>query len=398
MAGNDGVSLEAERWKKILTRMGHKVVFIAGELDGSGIVIPEMHFTYPEAYWVHEEIVDNHVAYKKVEREVYSLAGKIEGSLRVELNRIKPDVLVVANVFSLPIHFPLAVALERVITDLKIPTVARHHDFWWERKRYLKSSCFAFFKKFFPPTNPLIKHVTINSLTATELKKRCGIESVVIGDCFDFNNEKVYSNGFSARWRNDFGITKKDIVFLQATRIVPRKQIELSLELVSRLNNRRIVLVLAGRDGDESGNYIKKLEELAKQKGVRVKFIGCRVGAKREIIDGVQTYTLWDCFHNCDLTTYPSAVEGFGNQFIEAAFFRIPIFVNRYPVYKKDLEPLGFETIAINGRITNKTVKDVASVLTDKEKVRNITNKNFEIARKNFSFEAVEEKLKLLGF
>jgi len=145
IAGNDGVSLEAERWKKILTRMGHKVVFIAGELDGTGVVIPELHFTDPEAYLVHEEVVNNSAGFKKVERKIYELAGKIEGKLRHEFRRIKPDVLIVANVLSLPIHLPFAVALTWVVNDLRILTIGRHHDFWWERKRYLRSSYFEFF-------------------------------------------------------------------------------------------------------------------------------------------------------------------------------------------------------------------------------------------------------------
>lgn len=398
IAGNDGVSLEAERWKRILTKMGHKVVFIAGELDGSGVVIPELHFTNPEAYLVHEEVVNNNLPFKKVEKDIYELAGKIEGLLRRELRRIKPDVLIVANVFSLPIHFPFAVALERVVNDLKIPTIGRHHDFWWERKRYLRSSYFDFFAKFFPPVGANFRHITINKITQGELKKRYGVDSMIFGDCFDFNNKKTYINGFSKSWRSDFGIKKDDIVFLQATRIVPRKQIELSIELVAKLNNPKVVLVMAGKPGDESGNYIGKLKKLVKQMNIRAKFIGSRVGNKREIVNGFKTYTLWDCFHNSDLMTYPSAVEGFGNQFIEAVYFKIPIFVNRYPVYKSDLEPLGFETISINGEITDKTVKDIQNLLNDKGRIKTMTEKNFEIAKNNFSFEAIEEKLKKFGF
>lgn len=398
IAGNDGVSLEAERWKKILVKMGHKVVFIAGELDGSGVVIPELHFTDPEAYLVHEDVVNNSANFKKVERKIYELAGKIEGRLRREFRRIKPDVLIVANVFSLPIHFPFAVALERVVNDLKIPTVGRHHDFWWERKRYLRSSYFEFFAKFFPPIGPLFSHITINKISSSALLKRYGVGSVVFGDCFDFNNKKTYTNGFSKDWRRDFEIDRDDFVFLQATRIVPRKQIELSIELVAKLNNPKVVLVLAGRPGDESGDYIGKLEDMAREKKIRMKYIGNRVDTKREIINGIKTYTLWDCFHNSDLMTYPSAVEGFGNQFIEAVYFKIPVFINRYPVFKSDLEPLGFETIAINGKITDKTIKDMQKLLYDKDRIKKMTDKNFEIARQNFSFEAVEGKLKGLGF
>ncbi|MBI2465434.1 glycosyltransferase family 4 protein [Candidatus Shapirobacteria bacterium] len=398
IAGNDGVSLEAVRWRKILKKMGHKVVFVAGELDRRGILIPELHFTSPNVNEVHREVVDNHISYRKIEKRIYELAGRIEGVLREEFINNKFDALIVANVFSLPIHFPLAVALSRVIDDLKIPTIAKHHDFWWERKRYLRSSCFEFFQKFFPPVSPLIKHVTINSISALELKKRAGVDSMVIGDCFDFNNLKAYKNGFSQQWRKDFGISKSDIVFLQATRIVPRKKIELSIELVAKLNDPRVILVLAGRHGDESGDYEGELRKLVESKKIRAVFIGDRVEANRMIINGRRSYTLWDCFHNCDLMTYPSEVEGFGNQFIEAIYFRVPVFINRYKVYRTDLEKLGFKTIAINGKVTDNTVELVRQILADKQKIKKMTDVNFEIARKYFSHEAVEEKLKQLGF
>lgn len=100
IAGTDGVSLEGERWRQILTSMGHRVTFVAGQLDRPGILVPELHFNHSEVSRVHQ---------------------------------------MVANVFSLPIHFPLAVALERVINEYKIYSIARNHDFWWERQRYLKS-------------------------------------------------------------------------------------------------------------------------------------------------------------------------------------------------------------------------------------------------------------------
>ena len=56
-----------------------------------------------------------------------------------------------------------------------------------------------------------------------------------------------------------------------------------------------------------------------------------------------QKFSLWDSLAGADWMSYPSKTEGFGNQFLEGVFFRKPIFLNRYEVYKRDLEPLGFE-------------------------------------------------------
>lgn len=172
ISGNDGVSLELEHWRDILTRNGHKVKFVAGALDRSGIVIPELHFNDPKTVDVHDKVVYGKNNYKQVERDIFAVAGTIEGKLREALNGRKPDLLIVGNVLSLPMNFPSAVALARVIDEFKIPTIAKHFDFWWERKRFLKSSMFAFFKRWFPPNLSTVEHVVINSFAQTELKKK----------------------------------------------------------------------------------------------------------------------------------------------------------------------------------------------------------------------------------
>ncbi len=397
IAGTDGVSLEAERWKIILERMGHKVTFIAGELDQSGILIRKLHFSHPEIYEVHEALINLQTDYDKFEKTIFTQAGEIEGELRQIFKKIKFDKLIISNVFSLPIHFPLAVALERVINEFKIETISRNHDFWWERERYLKSDCLEFFKRFFPPVNNNITHVTINKIAQKELFERTGINSQVIADSFDFNSNLNNPDSFSNCFRSDFNLNESDIIFLQATRIVPRKNIEASIELVKKLNDPRIILVMAGFSGDESGDYLEKLKNQAKKAQIRTKFIGSQVKANREIKDGLKFYTLWDAFINCDFTTYPSTFEGFGNQFIEAVYFKKPILVNRYPVYVSDIEPLGFETVAINKKITKKTVEKVRNLLNNPSEVKKMVEKNYSLAKKHFSFEATQKKIEKLG-
>jgi len=101
---------------------------------------------------------------------------------------------------------------------------------------------------------------------------------------------------------------------------------------------------------------------------------------------------------NCNWVTYPSAVEGFGNQFIEAVYYKKPIFVNRYPVYQADIEPLGFQTVAINRKVTETATKKVVKWLANPKLVAKVVEKNFQIGKKYFSFEATAKKLKGLGF
>ena len=314
------------------------------------------------------------------------------------------DLLIILNAFSLPMHFPLAVALARVVEELGIPTIARHHDFWWERKRFLKSTMFPFFKRWFPPDLPTLQHVVINSIAQNELKKRCGIDSTLIWDTVDFASNKLNKiDSYSRHWRKDFGIEKDDLVFLQATRIVPRKRIELSIELLERLKNPNAVLVIAGHSGDEGKDYEKHLRFLRREKKVRTIFIGKYINSHRRIITTIgvkskpkrrRVYTLWDCFVNADFVTYPTEIEGFGNQFVEAVYFEKPIILTPYPVYKADIALLGFQTVVMPGRVTEEAVGEVRELIANPKKRKNMTEKNFLLGKKHFSYKSVEEKLK----
>lgn len=397
IAGNDGVSLEAVRWRTILTRMGHTVTFVAGEIDRAGILIPELHFSNQKVVELHDKVVYGKNNFKKVEAEIFEMAGKIEGKLREAFNGHRPNMLIIANCLSLPMHFPLAVALTRIIEEYKIPTIARHHDFWWERKRFLKSSCFPFFKRWFPPVSSYVKHVTINLITQKQLKDKLGIESVVIPDTFDYVGTKNKKDKFNSDFRQDFGIKTDDIVLLQATRIVPRKRIEISIKLVKKLNNPKVVLVIAGKTGDEGDMYFKKLRLLAEKENIRVVYAGKYIDVNRKInSDRRKIYTLWDAFVNSDFVTYPSQVEGFGNQYIEAVYFKKPVIITPYPVYKSDIKPLGFKSIEITPNLSQRDIEKVNSFLNDQNRVKKVVESNFELGKKHFSYEATESKIKNL--
>ncbi|RMG98024.1 MAG: glycosyltransferase family 1 protein, partial [Candidatus Dadabacteria bacterium] len=108
---------------------------------------------------------------------------------------------------------------------------------------------------------------------------------------------------------------------------------------------------------------------------------------------GEPLYTIDDAYRAADLVTYPSGYEGFGNAFLEAIYFRKPIVVNRYSIYVADIEPRGFDTIEIEGFATRRAVDRIREVLSDPERRAAMVDRNYEIARKFFSFEVLEEKL-----
>ena len=397
VSGLDGVSLEISHWKEILEKMGHKVTLMAGELDRGGLLLPELHFKWPHVYQIHERVVSKADSFEDVERGVFTIAGKIEGKLREVLRRNgQIDVLIVANVFSLPMHFPLAVALARIIEEYSIPTIAKHYDFWWERQRYLKSNLFKFFEKWFPPKLSQIKHVVINSIAQAELKRRFDISADIISDTFDFASGNYMKDSYSNHFRGDFKISEDEIVFLQPTRIVRRKRIELSIEFIKALGDSQAVLVVAQNEGDEELGYQKQLSELVKKANIKCRFIGDRVGFSRKIQGGRRIYNLWDCYLNADFVTYPTELEGFGNQFVETMYFKKPIILTPYAVFVADIAPLGFETVVLPHAVTTEAVDQVKQLIKDKAIYQEMVEKNFLLAKSHFSYEIVEKKIEKL--
>ena len=46
------------------------------------------------------------------------------------------DLLIAQNVLTIPLNIPLGIALTEIIAETQIPTIAHHHDFYWERPRF----------------------------------------------------------------------------------------------------------------------------------------------------------------------------------------------------------------------------------------------------------------------
>lgn len=92
--------------------------------------------------------------------------------------------------------------------------------------------------------------------------------------------------------------------------------------------------------------------------------------------------------------TYPSTYEGFGNAFLEALWFKKPILVNRYSIYQQDIEPVGFDVILMDSYITPDTIDQVRAVLDAPEISRLTAEKNYELGKRFFSFELLEQRLR----
>ena len=295
-------------------------------------------------------------------------------------------------------HIPLGLALTDVIAQTGIPTIAHHHDFYWERDRYLPlNGSKIYIHRAFPPRLPNVEHVVINSRARDNLARRTGLSATVIPNALDFENPLPADKERVRAFRQAIGLEPDDIMFLQPTRIVQRKGIESTIELVKELNRGKIKLVVSHAAGDEGFDYLLKLNRLARKSGIQVRFIHDMVAdpyAPRK--DSNTRFSLWDVYQAADFVTIPSRYEGFGNALLEAIYFKKPLLVNRYKIFKEDIEPKGFDIVKMDGRLTERIIAEVKNILNDRYRREEMVSHNYKIAREHYSYSVLHDKFACL--
>jgi len=397
--GTDGVSLETRKWSHVLEDLGQSVYYFAGKSDQP----EEISFVVPEAHFLHADVqAISNISYRsstrptEITRRIHELRSYLKDRLYEFIKKYNIELLIAENALSIPMHIPLGLALTELIAETGIPVIGHHHDFAWERKRFLVNCIGDYLEMAFPPRLPSIHHVVINSLAATEMGKRRGINVSVIPNVMDFDNPPNPPDEYTASLRADLGIDPGEHFFLQPTRPLQRKGIEYAIELIRRLEA-EAQLVISHAGGDEGNEYVEHVRTLAGLMDVRVNFVSDIIKTQRGTTkDGRKIYTLGDVYPYADLVTFPSLLEGFGNAFLEAVYYRRPIFVNNYTIYSIDIKPKGFQAVEFTGFITNETIQHVRKILKDREFVEEMTEHNYKLGKQFYSFTVLERQLQVL--
>ncbi len=399
-AGTDGVSLEAAKWAKILWDHQHVSYWYGGKLDTDPAVsalVPHAYFGHSDIQWINDRIWGRTARGPDVTRLIYSISDHLKQTIYEFTERYAIDILIAQNCLCIPMNLPLGIALTNFIAETGFPTIAHHHDFYWERDRFAVNGVADLLDMAFPPSLPTIQHVTINSFAQHDLSHRKGLSSVLIPNVIDFETNPSHTDDYAADFRQEIGLEPEDILFLQPTRVVPRKGIEHSIRLMAAIKNPRCKLVISHESGDEGEEYQHALQEMAENEGVDMRFTSDRITDFRGVnADGKKTYTLEDAYSQADFITYPSLYEGFGNALLEAFYFRKPVLVNRYSIFIADIEPKGFEVVSMNGYLTRSVVDQVRKIINDREYCQRMVDHNYELGRGFFSYAVLRRKLKTL--
>lgn len=430
----DGVSLEIDKWKRVLEEIGHKVYLFAGETSSiEATTIPELQLNYPEIKKIYQNAfcsLKDFNSEKEFTQEIHKIAGQIEEKIYSFIKKYSIDILDIENIWSLPLNIPAAIAFYKVIKSNGIETITHHHDFFWERSHFNHPTCKMvkdILFTYFPPQDSLIRHTVINSIAQHELKIRRGIDAMVIPNIFDFEGPGWKIDDYNYDFKKALGLNQKDIIILQATRIVSRKGIELAIDLIKELakpenllllkemgfydkrkidEKSKVVLVLPNLIEDEI--YFKLLKEKVKKEKIKAIFVSDMIDTKRKMKNNRKIYSLWDTYLFADLVTYPSLYEGWGNQFLEAIRVKLPIAMFEYEVFKVDIKPNGFRVISLGDKIKGKddqglcqvehsiiktAVKEVIKILTDFSYRKKMVEHNFKLGRRLYSMQALKEYL-----
>jgi len=431
----DGVSLEISKRKKVLEKLGHTIKLISGPKQiNADYIIPELEFDRKDILKIKENAFfefEDYNSENDLLKDIYKTANIIKSKFLKIHQKEKFDCLILHNIFSHGRHIAAAKAFYDISQETNIKIIGFNHDFYFAGsykdiykpqtpgiKKYLKL--------YVPPKTNKIKHITINSINQKILLQKTGLKSIISPDVFDFKQKKWSKDSYNKDFLNQFKIKENDLIILQATRIVERKGIELTIDLVKEIQKRKnelidkklynnkiinkdskIILLLTGYTEPASKEYGRKIKEKVKKSNIKAKFIHKQIDSKRYKKNNKKIYSLWDAYAHADMVTFPSIWEGWGNQFIEAIFAKKPIIVFEYPVFKKDIKPEGFYIISLGDkikdkyknefyRIPEKNIKRAAnksiSWLTNKNTNYKL-DENFEIGKKFHGYQILEEFL-----
>ena len=421
----DGVSLEADKWIGVLEQLGHEVFTIAGKYSSSlAAPGPESQATLPairfdsEEQREYEKLVFPHLSKRpphlsadqldRLIEQIEARGADVAAQLRDIVREWDIDVLIAENTNAMPMTLLGGLAVHRVATEGRVATIFHHHDFWWERSRFSDNRIRELLSRIMPPADLGLEHVVISSYAAHVVRSFKRVLPYVVPNCEDFD-DPVALDDYNRSFRSELGFSEDDILVVQPTRIVPRKRIEDSVNLLVRFVERypqyrdRIHYIISLYQGDEPNeNYIEQIRSQADAAGIPFHMISDRVASARTSTDdGRPVFTNRDVLANADLVTYLPIWEGFGNALLEAIAAKVPVVTTTYLVYKTDVMNTGLRTIEVRDQydedgalvIPDAVLESIEHVLTHPDDRTQMVEHNFEVGQREFGLGVLRERL-----
>ncbi len=323
----------------LLHRYYHPIKIIAG--SGS-------QFTEDFAIEINPLLSSRHPEILKLQQdptENYELIWKMSGTILQYLKDSLQNfhILIAHNVLSMHYNLPLTLALHRLASTKTIKVVNWNHDSPYFYKNYskeLEKKPWMILKEY----NSKIAYITISPSRAKEFqalyetKKKINVIPNGIDPIQAFRLGKT-----TLRLIKENNLFTTDLLMIQPARLHPRKNIELSIEVLRAFHDKGIQakLLLAGAYDPHKRktlHYYKKINDLVESLQVQKHII---ILSDYVFESGERMSADWaairDLYQISDLLFLPSKQEGFGIPLLEAGMLKLPIVCS-------DIEP--FKSIA----------------------------------------------------
>ena len=453
---NDGVSIVIDQTvesmvKDMGVRLGN-IYFLAAHTS------PRFNAKTDQVFWhknnIHKKIIENFSKEppKWLEHEIHSNALHAKKVIATFIEDNEIDLLIAHNT-SHPYNFITAVGLGYYLEELRQDgliwpkVLVWWHDSFFEREQFSHpNAVIEKYLKYLPGT--LIDGCVFINSHQTELGRKYFHKFgnsfadeffedrvVVIPNTADIpwdwrrqewethNYVHPDMDSYNKSLLRDLGIrdeleargfTLEDTAFLlQHTRIVPRKKIELAIDLAFKLSQKFrevehrkcVVLLISGHSGDEQTKYKEVLyTHYGKRQAenldaaVIVHFGEDIILSHRDIIVDTKYYNFDEvpgimANYNA-IGTYFSEVEGFGNNLLEMIRYGLPVLINKYDIFARDIEKLGFDIPYIeNLELTDDIVEHAYNLLMDHPKRNRMVRHNLQVLEEKLDHKIIAKHL-----
>ncbi|MFP3984860.1 MAG: glycosyltransferase family 4 protein [Candidatus Bathyarchaeia archaeon] len=353
-----GVEVVIDYHSKILTKQGYNVHLIFGQgggLDYENLEEHEVPLLSPEnprVQDVQKKILEKHEKTEEFE--------KLKNDIKKELKKIfsNLDCCIIHNIPSMSFNFAATAAINELADELE-----NRFIFWLHDTIIVREGWQNYLDKF-PVTLLHHKNGEITFVTPTTFRAKQFAE---LEEPYKIIDTKVVPNGISVegylkidettkQLMRHLGLSFNDFIIVTPVRVLPRKNIELALNVVHELEHisgeTRIKLLITGPPGTDSDSvaYMAKLREIIRMRRLEDNVVFCHdlISFRRKFSDGkIVKWSVADAYNIADLIFVPSKEEGFGLPVIEAGAARKPVFCSRIPPFqeliREDIEGYMFD-------------------------------------------------------